>query len=63
MGFDTYEKDNLSQLLLKEKDFEKIALLVKPFKQTAKKFFMVLEGGYAKDIEKPAKAFFEKLLE
>ncbi|HIQ49698.1 MAG TPA: histone deacetylase [Nanoarchaeota archaeon] len=63
LGFDTYEKDNLSQLLLKEKDFEKIALLVKPFKQTAKKFFMVLEGGYAKDIEKPAKAFFEKLLE
>ena len=63
LGFDTYEKDNLSQFFLKEKDFEKIALLVKSFRHTAKKFFLVLEGGYAKDIERPARAFFEKLLE
>lgn len=63
LGFDTYEKDPLSQLMLRERDFQNIATLIRSFSQSAKRFFIVFEGGYANDIEKLAKAFFEKLLE
>lgn len=62
LGFDTYEKDSLSQFLLKEKDFENIALFLKNFKDSVKRFFIVLEGGYAGNIETPAKAFFKSFL-
>ena len=59
LGFDTYERDSLSQLLLKESDFKYIGKLVSEFAGNAKRFFLVLEGGYARDIENPAYAFFK----
>ncbi len=59
LGFDTYERDELSQFLIKESDFEFIGKLLSSFAKTTEMFFLVLEGGYAREIEKPAYAFFK----
>ena len=59
LGFDTYEKDKLSQFLLKENDFEMIGAILNRLTANTEKFFIVLEGGYAEDIEVPAYGFFK----
>ena len=47
MGFDTYEKDPLTQFGLAKKDYRKIGQWIKEFKLPA---FALLEGGYHDDL-------------
>ncbi len=62
LGFDTYEKDPLSQMALKECDFYSTGKIIKKFSESTGNFFLVLEGGYSQEIEKPIKNFFEALM-
>jgi len=60
LGFDTYYKDPLSDFELKEKSYEKIAkMLRKAIDSINAKCFVVLEGGYSKEIGKLALSFFK----
>lgn len=58
LGFDTYKNERLANINLEIKDYQKIGEIIRGLKLPT---FLVLEGGYAADIGKCAREFFEGL--
>ncbi len=63
LGFDTYINDPLSQFMLSPKDFEEIGKMISSVLKNVEKWFIVLEGGYAEEIDIVAYHFFKGLWE
>ncbi len=61
LGFDTYVNDPLSQFMLSPKDFEEIGKIISGVLKNVEKWFIVLEGGYAEDVDIAAYYFFDGL--